>query len=67
MKKQVITTDTKKILHNVAVNCIMNDEHPFDDFRRERMKKFLSVAILDCLGPHTVKKFCRFENAEKGF
>jgi len=52
IKKISMSSSLKKKLHNAAINCIVKDGRPFGDFRREGMKKFLSIAVPGYIGPH---------------
>ena len=38
-----IKSEKKRELHAVAIDCIITDGRPFDDFRRLRMSKFLNL------------------------
>ena len=43
-----------KELHEAAIKCILEDSRPFGDFRKEGMRRFLSIAVPGYVGPHRV-------------
>lgn len=56
-KENPISTERKKQLDSALISCIIHDSRSFDDFRKNGMRQFLSIAVPGYMPPHrsTVK------------